>query len=279
MSELRLFAAALPLVLVTVVGADEDAWIHLGESLEMVETTPIATILADPAAFHDREVRIAGRIASVCTEEGCFVEVVPATGGGEGIVVNFPGLSHTFPTDCAGLDAIVEGRFYQKVYPRDRVAHWQQHSYRPGEAIPEYSLAFRMDVRGATIGGTRAAPPPPAGIREASADFVDLDLVEFEAEGLGIGRRIVAPGEVVPRPSTGGNRWMVVCLEGIVVVHRGDREPLPLRASEMSYIPAGVVFDVRNESDVEANLMLVYARNLEPEPAVPHAHASVPTSR
>jgi mannose-6-phosphate isomerase-like protein (cupin superfamily) len=279
MSELRLFAAALALVLVSVVGANEGGWIHLGESLEMVETTPIATILADPMAFHDREVRIAGRIASVCTEEGCFMEVVPEAGGGEGIVVNFPGLSHTFPTDCAGLEAIVEGRFYQKVYPRARVSHWQHHSFRPGEAIPEYSLAFRLDVRGATIGGTRTAPPAPAGIREASADLVDLDLMEFEAEGLGIGQRTVAPGEVVPRPSTGGNRWMVVCIDGSVVVHRADREPLALRAPEMTYIPAGVAFDVRNESDVEANLMLVYVRKLETEPTVQHGHASVPTSR
>jgi mannose-6-phosphate isomerase-like protein (cupin superfamily) len=215
----------------------------------------------------------------VCTEEGCFIEVVPKDGGGEGIVVNFPGLSHTFPTDCAGLEAIVEGRFYQKIYPRARVAHWQHHSFRPGEAIPEYSLASRMNVRGAAIGGARAAPPAPAGIREASADRVDLGLMEFEAEGLGIGRRTVAPGEVVPRPSTGGNRWMVVCLDGSVVVHRGDREPLALQASEMTYIPAGVIFDVRNESDVDANLMLVYVRRLDTEPTVPHRHASSPTSR
>jgi hypothetical protein len=182
------------LVLSGVVGAGEGEWFHLGEALVIDEATPIREITTDPGAYHDHEVRIEGRIASVCTREGCFIEVVPADGG-EGIVVNFPGLAHTFPTDCAGLEAVVEGRFYQKVYPHARVAHWQQHSFRPGEAIPEYSLAFRMDVRGADIGGARAALPAPAAIRAASADRVDLELMEFEAEGLGIGRRTVAPGE------------------------------------------------------------------------------------
>jgi mannose-6-phosphate isomerase-like protein (cupin superfamily) len=255
-----------------LVGADGAAWLHLGEPLVIDEATPIAAIVADPEAFHDRQLRIEGRVASACTLEGCFIEVVPPEGG-EGIVVNFPGLLHTFPTDCAGLEAVVEGRFYQKVFPRARVAHWQHHSFRPGEAIPEYSLALRMDVRGAAIGGVRAAPPAPAAIRPASAELVDLGRSDFEAEGLGIGRRRVAPGEVVPRPSTGGNRWLVICLEGRLAVHRADRaEPVELGPSEMSYIPAGVLFEVRNPSDAEAAVSMVYVRKLEEKTAGRHSH-------
>lgn len=262
-----------PLLAAAGAAAGEDGgWRHLGAPLVINEATPIAAIAADPAAFHDRELRIEGRVASVCTQEGCFIEVVPAEGG-DGIVVNFPGLLHTFPTDCAGLEAAVEGRFYQKVFPRARVAHWQQHSFRPGEAIPEYSLALRMDVRGAAVGGVRAAPPAPAAIRPASADLVDLGRSDFEAEGLGIGRRRVAPGEVVPRPSTGGNRWLVICLDGRLAVHRADRsEPVALGPSQMSYIPAGVLFEVRNESDAEAALSMVYVRKPEEKKEAAHAH-------
>jgi mannose-6-phosphate isomerase-like protein (cupin superfamily) len=266
------FAAGLLWVLPGVVGADEGGWLQLGEAPVIDEATPIQVITADPAAFHDRQVRIEGRIASVCTQEGCFIEVVPP-GGGEGIVVNFPGLAQTFPVDCAGLQAVVEGRFFQKVYPHERVEHWQRHSFRPGEAIPEYSLAFRMDVRGALIGGTRAASPVPAAIRAASADRIDLEQTEFEAEGLGIGRRRVAPGEVVPRPSTGGNRWMVICVDGRLAVHRADRKgPLALEVSEMTYIPAGVLFEVRNESAADATMTLVYVRRLEEQEDVDHSH-------
>jgi mannose-6-phosphate isomerase-like protein (cupin superfamily) len=168
---------------------------------------------------------------------------------------------------------VADGRFYRKVYPHERVEHWQHHSFRPGESIPEYSLAFRMDVRGAVVGGTRAATPVPAAIRTVSADRIDLDQPEFEAEGLGIGRRAVAPGEVVLRPSTGGNRWIVICVDGELAVHRADRkEPVTLKASEMTYIPAGVLFGVRNETDADATITLVYVRRPEEQEDVDHSH-------
>ena len=263
-SSVRRVLVASAAILMCVSATAEDGWLDLGDELEIGEATPIQAILDDPAAFHDREVRIEGRIASVCNEEGCFIEVVPTTGGGEGIVVNFPGLTHTFPLDCAGLEAVVEGRFYQKVYPHARVDHWQHHTFRPGMKVPEYSLAFRMDVSGARVGGARAAAPQPAEIRKSSADLVDLALMGFEAEAFGIDRRSIGPGGIVPRPSTGGNRWMVLCRDGDIVVHRADVEPVSLRAGQMSFVPAGVVFDVRNTSDAEASFDLVYAKKVEP---------------
>jgi mannose-6-phosphate isomerase-like protein (cupin superfamily) len=265
------FPVALSLLIAPALHGEEEG-LDLGEPLVIDQETPIESLLHDPEAYHGKIVKISGRIASVCTQEGCFIEVVPRDGGGEGIVVNFPGLAHTFPVDCAGLEAEVEGRFYQKVYPRARVEHWQHHSFREGERVPEYSLAFRMDVGGARIGGNRAATPTPAEIREASADTIDLAVMEFEAEGLGIGRRTIAPGGVVPRPSTGGNRWLVVCLEGSLVVHRADRQPLPLADWEMTYIPAGVVYDIRNEGDRDASFLLVYAEKIEAHEPEPHDH-------
>jgi len=249
----------------------EEAWLGLGEPLVMEKETQIEALLDDPVAYHGRVARISGRIASVCTQEGCFIEVVPWKGG-EGIVVNFPGLVHTFPVDCAGLEAEVEGRFYQKVYPRARVAHWQRHSFRKGEHVPEYSLTFRMDVSGARIGGNRAAVPTPAKIREASADKVALGVMEFEAEGMGIGRRTIGPGTSVPRPSTGGNRWLVVCLDGSLIVYRADLPPVPLKVWEMTYIPAGVEYHIRNESDRDASFILVYAEKVEEAEAEGHGH-------
>jgi mannose-6-phosphate isomerase-like protein (cupin superfamily) len=127
-----------------------------------------------------------------------------------------------------------------------------------------------MDARGAILGGDRSAPPPPAPIRKTAADRVNLGLMGFEAEGFGIDRRSIAPGEVVPRPSTGGNRWMVLCRKGEVVVHRAATQAVPLRAGEMSFIPAGVVFEVRNSSHREASFDLVYAKKVEPPS---HSHS------
>jgi hypothetical protein len=94
-------AAELLLLLSGMVGAGEEGWLRLGETPLIDEATSIQEITSDQRSYHDREVRIEGRIASVCTQEGCFIEVAPEAGGG--IVVNLPGLVHTFPTDCAGL--------------------------------------------------------------------------------------------------------------------------------------------------------------------------------
>jgi mannose-6-phosphate isomerase-like protein (cupin superfamily) len=239
------------------------AWTTLGAPFTLTVATPIERIAADPAAFHDRVVRIEGRIASVCTQEGCFIEVVPEQGG-EGIVVNFPGLVHTFPTDCAGLEATVEGRLYQKVYPRARVDHWQHHSFRPGVAIPDFSLVLRMDAHAARIGGERSSIPPPASLRAVAPDRIDLDRVGFEDEGFGLDRRRIAPGGSVPRPSSGGNRWLVLCREGEVVVNREDGIHVALGPGELSFLPAGTDFDVRNVSSGHAVVELLYSKEVTP---------------
>jgi mannose-6-phosphate isomerase-like protein (cupin superfamily) len=121
-----------------------------------------------------------------------------------------------------------------------------------------------MDAFGARIGGERSPPPEPAPIRRASPDRVDLDLVGFEAEAFGIDRRRIAPGGAVPRPSTGGNRWLVLCREGEVVVARADNREIALVPGELSFVPAGVDFDVRNQSDARAVVELVYSRAVTP---------------
>ena len=240
-------------------GSAGDDSMHLGAPFTLTEVTPIDEIGADPDAFHDRVVRIEGRIASVCTQEGCFIEVVPEEGG-EGIVVNFPGLVHTFPTDCAGLAADVEGRLYRKIYPRARVDHWQHHSFRPGVEIPQFSLVLRMDAHAARIDGERSPVPPPAALREVEPDRVDLAQVSFEAEGFGIDRRRIAAGGSVPRPSAGGNRWLVLCREGEVVIDRRDGAALSIGAGELSFLPAGIDFEVRNESTSDAVVELLYSK-------------------
>jgi mannose-6-phosphate isomerase-like protein (cupin superfamily) len=239
----------------------------MGAPITIEQTTPIAEIVADPDAFHDRVVRIEGRIASVCTQEGCFIEVVPEQGG-DGIVINFPGLVHTFPIGCAGLVAEVEGRVYRKIYPHARVDHWQHHSFRPGVEIPDFSLVTRMDAHGARVGGARSSIPAPRPMRAVEPNRVDLDRVGFEAEAFGIDRRRIEPGGTVPRPSTGGNRWLVLCRRGQVVVERENDGHVELTSGELSFLPAGIDFEIRNPTAETAVVELVYSKAVAPE----HTH-------
>jgi quercetin dioxygenase-like cupin family protein len=62
---------------------------------------------------------------------------------------------------------------------------------------------------------------------------------------------------------------MVLVRKGEISVRREDGQTIAVRAGEMSFVEAGVNFEVRNESDAEASFDLVYAKKVEPPP---HSH-------
>lgn len=242
---------------------------HLGQPFTLTQPTAIAELTRHPAEYFNRTIRIEGVIASCCTQEGCFIEVAPG-GGGEGILVSFPDLAHLFPTDCIGKRAVVEGMFYQKIYPAARVQHWQGHSFRPGKPIPEYAWIPRLSAIAASIGGPTGPVPPAADIVAARTDRIDLATMEFETEGFGAGRKQLAAGDSTETHSTGNAREIVLCLEGSLTVTGAGPEPVTLGPGEMSFIPPETKHALRNLSDRPAAYVFVYSRRIEPEK--PHEH-------
>ncbi|MCX6556111.1 MAG: DUF4920 domain-containing protein [Candidatus Aminicenantes bacterium] len=251
---------------VAAPAAKGEQYPHLGEPFAAATATPVAEVLAYPERFANRVVRLTGRIASVCNEEGCFIEVVPPDGGGDGIVVNFPGLKFTFPKDCAGLTADVEGLLYGKVYHRARVAHWQHHSFRPGIAIPPFSSVWRLEARAAHLSGLRAAIPAPSELRAAIPDKINLTETAFEDEGFGVDRRVVEAGATLLQPAAATVRKIVVCVEGLAMVERAGTALVSLSPGEMTYIPAAAAFNIRAGKSVAA-VLIVYAN--APQPSGP----------
>jgi len=63
MKRVRRALVAVAALLVVASASAEDEWLQLGEPLVMSKATPIRAILDDPAAFHNHDVRIEGRIA------------------------------------------------------------------------------------------------------------------------------------------------------------------------------------------------------------------------
>ena len=248
--------------------AAEGQGAHFGEPFITVQATPVAEVLEHPEHFANRVVRLTGRIASACNEEGCFIEVVPPDGGGDGIVVNFPGLAYTFPKDCAGLHADVEGLLYRKVYHRARVSHWQHHSFRPGVTVPPYSSVWRLEARAARLSGPRQAIPAPRLLRATLPNKINLAECAFEDEGFGIDRRKVEPGETLSQPAAATVRKMVVCVEGSATVERAGAATLSLSPGELAFIPPAQAFDIRAGSTM-AVLLIVYA-NVPASPG--HSH-------
>jgi quercetin dioxygenase-like cupin family protein len=258
----------VPALLVCLTGAahSQEGWTRLGDDIRLKASTPIGELTAHPERHFNRDVRIEGVIASACTNEGCFIEVVSDDGSGEGIVVNFPGLRHTFPTDCAGRRVVVEGMFYQKVYPASRVLHWQGHSFRQGREVPEFSLVRRILAKGVRLGPRQGPVPPPDEILPYAPDRIDLAVMEFEADGFGTGRKVLEPGGVTEAHSSGRYREIVVCLEGRIRVRRGSAEPVTLGPGEMTYIPEQTEHELTNVGDSPAAYVFVFSRAPEPEP-------------
>ncbi|MFK7992404.1 MAG: DUF4920 domain-containing protein [Sandaracinaceae bacterium] len=71
--------------------------------------TPLAAILAEPAAFRDQVVRTEGQIAQVCQRMGCWMELRE---GEDGPAVRVPMAGHGFflPRTASGRQAMMQGR-------------------------------------------------------------------------------------------------------------------------------------------------------------------------
>jgi len=90
----------------------EVAWTY-GEALKMDDKDSItaATVLADPAAYAKKDVRVKGKVAAVCEKKGCWFTV---TGGGKTeqvILLKFqdPPEGRLVPMEAIGHDAVIEG--------------------------------------------------------------------------------------------------------------------------------------------------------------------------
>ena len=260
-----LWLAIITVTIASGVAWPETRWTHLGEAFRIDAATPISELTAHPERYFNHQVRIEGVIASACTQEGCFIEVVAEDGTGEGVVVNFPDLKHHFPMARAGGRAIVEGLFYRKVYPASRVLHWQGHSFREGKPVPDFSIIPRLSARAASISEQAGPVPLPGDIHAASTDRIDLGAMEFEVEGFGSGRKRLEPGAVVDAHSTGGSREIIYCLEGAVTVRRKGHPTVILHAGEMTYLPPRAEHELRNASDQPAGYLFVFAKGVEAE--------------
>jgi quercetin dioxygenase-like cupin family protein len=239
---------------------DQQRLAHLGGEMRGGEVTSIAELSAHPERWFNKDVRIAGVIASAYTQEGSFIEVVPVAGPGEGILVSFADPGIKFPLECAGRSVVVEGMFYQKIYPAPRVAHWQEHSFRKGKPVPPFSLIKRLTARAADFGEMLSDIPVPGDIVAAYTARMDLSVTEFETTGFGTGRKVLGPGEVTEKHSTGSVREMIFCLEGEVTVHQEGSKAVTLRAGEMSFIPPATEHELKNDGTSRCVYLFVYSK-------------------
>ncbi len=79
-----------------------------GAGVKLTETTPIDAILAEPAKFHGKTVRVEGMITDVCPKRGCWFELA-GSGPGQKLRFKVTDGEMVFPMDAKGQRATAEG--------------------------------------------------------------------------------------------------------------------------------------------------------------------------
>ena len=222
----------------------------------------VSRLTGQPGNFHGKAVHARGLVASVCLEEGRFIDLLPSSGKGEGVLVSPRHEALRFSKDGVGKIAVVKGTFYGKVYPFSRLEKWHQQGWRAGEKkMPPFAGVFRIEADSVTF-------EEPAGKVEIeqipliahSSPLIDLDRMEFEAAGMGTGRKCLEPGESMHEHSTGPYHELLFGLEGELTVRiHGKPGEIKLAPDRACYVPPGTEHHLTNKGSGKACYIFVYA--------------------
>jgi hypothetical protein len=105
------------LVVFAAAGLICAADLKLGKPLDAHPPIALATLLAHSDDYVGKTVQVKGKIAAVCQEMGCWIDLVNDSGQKLRIKVNDGEIE--FPKDSAGKTAIAEGKFTKVVLTRD----------------------------------------------------------------------------------------------------------------------------------------------------------------
>ena len=103
---------------ILALGLLSAAEIKLGKPLAVKEPMPLATLLAHPADYVGKTVQVKGKIAEVCQEMGCWVDLTNDAGQTLRVKVNDGEI--VFPQDGAGKLAVAEGTFTKKELTKEQ---------------------------------------------------------------------------------------------------------------------------------------------------------------
>ena len=107
MTRLLLVVTTLVMALTPVAIHGEDTF---GAAPTVAEATPIPQLLAKPADFQGKTVRVEGVVTGVCTMMGCWMAIAPADAPkGQAILIKVDDGVIVFPTSARGKRATAQG--------------------------------------------------------------------------------------------------------------------------------------------------------------------------
>lgn len=105
-----------------VANFDNTKVIKRGGAIGSADKVSLKKVLADPAKYSGKTVRVEGVIVRSCKMEGCWMELAPKADG-QSMRVKMKGHAFFVPLDSAGLKAKVEGTVSVKTLTKDHVDH------------------------------------------------------------------------------------------------------------------------------------------------------------
>jgi len=232
----------------------------------------ISVITSHPDKYHNNTVYVEGIVTSVCKEEGCFIDIVPLSGVGEGVLVNSRHGDFKFPNVSVGKIAVVKGTFYSKVYPFYRLNHWFGHGWRAWEKdIPHFARILRIEADTVTFKELK----DKVIIKESplipfTSQLINLEQMEFEASRMGTGKKCLIPGDSTPEHSTKRYHELLFAIEGEMFVSMENvSEKIKLSQGLACYIPPNTKHFVTNKGTQRACYIFVYSL---PEQTEEHQH-------
>ena len=154
---MRTYVLSSVLVLaVSPVFAESCEKVSYGAGVKLTETTPVATILDQPAEFTGREVRVEGKVGEVCAMAGCWMEL-SAADGDRSLKVKVKDGDIVFPISARGKMAIAQGKVEDLEMSRAKYVKFRKHAAEEqGGTFDEASLQGDGPFHVYQIAGTGA---------------------------------------------------------------------------------------------------------------------------
>jgi hypothetical protein len=150
MTRCFLLVTLLLIVLMPVAMRGADTF---GAAPTVKEATPVAELLAKPADFQGKTVRVEGIVTSVCTMMGCWMAIAPAdAAAGPAILIKVDDGVIVFPTSARGKRATAQG-VVERVGTADAEGQEaaREHAEHEGRGKTDDAVRWQIKATGAII--------------------------------------------------------------------------------------------------------------------------------
>jgi hypothetical protein len=141
--------AALAVLAIAPVAVAAAAPENFGAGVSLKETTPIERIIAKPADFEGKTVRVEGTISAVCTEMGCWMALAPdAAKDGSTMMIKVDDGVIVFPVSAKGKRAAAQGVVQRVGGDHESHSAAAEHAKAQGKQAP---VAYQIKATGAIV--------------------------------------------------------------------------------------------------------------------------------